>query len=61
MAVIVKATPEAITHHKVDDEIGFDGFVEIVTFQNFGKDIIIDDLIDVFIPETNTRYALILT
>ncbi len=61
MAVIVKATPEKITHNIVSNEIGFDGFVEIVTFQNFGKDIIIDDLVDVFVPETNTRYALIIT
>ncbi len=59
MALIIKATDSAITTTRVNNDIGFDGFVEIVSFWNFGKDIIIDDLVDVFIPESNTRYALV--
>ena len=49
-----------IGHKVVDKTITFDQFVELVSFENFGKDIIIDDLIDVYVPETDTRYALLL-
>lgn len=48
-----------ISHKVVDKTITFDQFVELVSFENFGKDIIIDDLIDVYVPETDTRYALL--
>lgn len=49
-----------IGHKVVDSKITFDQFVELVSFENFGKDIIIDDLVDVYVPETDTRYALLL-
>jgi hypothetical protein len=58
IAVIIKVQGTSISHKVVDPSTTFDGFVELVSFENFGKDIIIDDLIDVFVPETDTRYSL---
>jgi hypothetical protein len=58
IAIIVIVQGTSIGHKVVDPSITFDGFVELVSFENFGKDIIIDDLIDVYVPETDTRYSL---
>ena len=57
-AAIIKVKGEEVTAIPVSTDMTFHDMVELVSFNNFGKDIVINDLLDVYVPETDTRFVL---
>lgn len=60
ISIIIKVkNGDEISHEVVDNSFLFADLIERAMFQNFGMDTETEDMVDVYIPESDSRYKLI--
>jgi len=59
IAIVVKVQGNQVSHRIVHESTNWYDFEELVKFENFGKDLIIEDMVSIEVPEAGALYALI--